>query len=230
MNEFLTPLTQVIHHNRGTVDKYMGDAIMAFWGAPLADNQHAQHAINAAIEMKAALKGINKQFLAKGWPQIRMGIGLNTGSMAVGNMGSSFRMAYTVMGDSVNLGSRLEALTKDYGVDIIVSEFVAAKTPTMLYRELDVVRVKGKDVPVTIYEPLCLVQDATKHLQDELKLYREALKLYRAKNWDLSEIQFLNLQKTSPLDIYAIYLQRIKQFRRIPPSYNWDGVFNYKTK
>lgn len=230
MNEFLTPLTQVIHNNRGTVDKYMGDAIMAFWGAPLADENHAQHALQAAVDMKAALVAMNVKFAAKGWPTINMGIGLNTGTMAVGNMGSSFRMAYTVMGDAVNLGSRLEALTKVYGVDIIVSEFVKAKTPNMLYRELDLVRVKGKDTPVTIYEPIGLADNVPKQTQDELKLYREALKLYRAKNWDLSEIQFVNLQKMSPLEIYNIYMQRIKQFRRIPPSYNWDGVYTYKTK
>ena len=228
MNEFLTPLTQAIHNNRGTVDKYMGDAIMAFWGAPLFDSNHAQNALNAAIEMKQALKKINEKFAAKNWPIINMGIGLNTGNMAVGNMGSSFRMAYTVMGDAVNLGSRLETLTKSYGVDIIVSEYVKAQTPDILYRELDTVRVKGRDNPVTIFEPLGLEAQVSTEMRDELKLYREALKLYRNKNWDLSEIQFLNLQKMQPQQaLYELYIARIKQYRRVPPSFNWDGVFNY---
>jgi adenylate cyclase len=143
MNEFLTPMTQIIHRNRGTIDKYMGYAIMAFWGAPLADNNHAQHALNAALQMQDSLKNLNEKFAQKNLPAIQIGVGLNTGNMAVGNMGSSFRMAYTVMGDSVNLGSRLEALTKQYGVTIIVSEFLKAQTPVMIYRELDIVRVKG---------------------------------------------------------------------------------------
>jgi len=228
MNEFLTPLTQVIHNNRGTVDKYMGDAIMAFWGAPLIDENHVQNAVNAALDMVKALELVNKKFSEKKWPIINMGVGINTGNMAVGNMGSSFRMAYTVMGDAVNLGSRLESLTKNYGVDIIVSEQVKNQTPEMLYRELDIVRVKGRDKPVTIFEPLGMSKQVSKELHNELALYKLALKLYRNKNWDLSEIQFLNLQALHPNSVlYEVYITRIKQHRRVPPSFNWDGVFNY---
>ena len=228
MNEFLTPLTQVIHNNRGTVDKYMGDAIMAFWGAPLIDENHVQHAVNAALDMVKVLEIVNKKFSEKNWPIINMGIGINTGNMAVGNMGSSFRMAYTVMGDAVNLGSRLESLTKNYGVGIIVSEQVKNQTPDMLYRELDIVRVKGRDKPVTIFEPLGMVKQVSTELRNELALYKQALKLYRSKSWDLSEIQFLNLQALHPNSVlYEVYITRIKQHRRVPPSFNWDGVFNY---
>lgn len=231
MNEFLTPLTQIIHNNRGTIDKYMGDAIMAFWGAPLKDENHAQHALNAAIEMKAALKNINEKFVKKGWPVIKIGIGINTGNMVVGNMGSSFRMAYTVMGDAVNLGSRLEGLTKYYGVDIVVSEFVKSQTQQFVYRELDLVRVKGKDIPVTVFEPLDTKSALPAEVIDELKLYREALKLYRNQQWDLSEIQFINLQKMYPQQLlYALYIQRIGQFRQSPPSADWDGAFNVESK
>src|SRR5690606_515513 len=128
----------------GTIDKYMGDAIMAFWGAPLADSLHASRAVKAGLEMVAGMTSLQEQFKAKGWPEIKIGVGLNTGEMTVGNMGSEFRMAYTVMGDAVNLGSRLEGLTKNYGVYIIVSEFTKEKAPEYLYRELDIVRVKGK--------------------------------------------------------------------------------------
>lgn len=231
MNEFLTPMTHVIHHNRGTIDKYMGDAIMAFWGAPLVDNNHAKHALQAAMGMMKSLDELQKQFVAKGWPAIKIGVGLNTGMMTVGNMGSEFRMAYTVMGDAVNLGSRLESLTKNYGVYIIVSEFTKAKVPEYLYRELDIVRVKGKDEPVAIFEPICEVGQEDKATKDELKLYRETLRLYRAQSWDLAEMQFINLQKINPQRyLYQIYAKRIEFFRQNPPGEDWDGVFTFETK
>jgi adenylate cyclase len=230
MNEFLTPLTKVIHEQRGTIDKYMGDAIMAFWGAPLKDNNHAQHALNAAIKMVEALRPLNVKFAEKGWPAIKIGVGLNTGNMTVGNMGSSFRMAYTVMGDSVNLGSRLESLTKNYGVDIIVSEFTKAQTQDMIYRELDTVRVKGKDKPVTIFEPLDVAEQLTKEKLDELNLYNEALKHYRNQEWDLAETQLNNLAKTAAHPLYEVYLARIKQFKKTSPNKNWDGVYTYESK
>jgi len=231
MNAFLTPMTEVIHHNRGTIDKYMGDAIMAFWGAPLKDHEHAKHALTAAMQMIGALEKLQKDFAIKGWPAINIGVGLNSGLMTVGNMGSSFRMAYTVMGDTVNLGSRLEGLTKNYGVQIIVSEFTKAQVPEFAYRELDVVRVKGKDKPVIIYEPLGLAENIDKPTKDALKLYREALKLYRNQNWDLAEIQFVNLQKLEPTPyLYQMYIERIGFFRHTPPASDWDGVFNFETK
>ncbi len=230
MNEFLTPLTKVIHEQRGTIDKYMGDAIMAFWGAPLKDNHHAQHALNAAIKMVEALKPLNVKFAEKGWPAIKIGVGLNTGNMTVGNMGSSFRMAYTVIGDSVNLGSRLESLTKNYGVDIMVSEFTKAQTQGMIYRELDTVRVKGKDKPVTIFEPLGRAEQLTRETLDELNLYSEALKRYRNQEWDLAETQLNNLAKTAVHPLYELYLARIKQFKKTAPDKNWDGVYTYESK
>ncbi len=234
MNEFLTPMTQIIHSNRGTIDKYMGDAIMAFWGAPLRDKNHAQHALNAALQMNASIKDISAKFAIKGWPAIQMGFGLNTGNMVVGNMGSSFRMAYTVMGDSVNLGSRIEGLTKNYGADIIVSEFVKAQTPDMVYRELDIVRVKGKESPVTIYEPLGNAEQVTQETLEALNLYHQAIKNYRNQEWNLAEKQLKNLEKLAVDDtksvLYSLYLARIKQFKKTPPNKNWDGVFNYETK
>ncbi|MCX7628559.1 MAG: adenylate/guanylate cyclase domain-containing protein [Methylophilaceae bacterium] len=231
MNEYLTPMTHVIHRYRGTIDKYMGDAIMAFWGAPLPDPDHPRHALLAALGMIDELKKLQGVFKAKGWPPIDIGIGINTGIMTVGNMGSEFRMAYTVMGDAVNLGSRLEGLTKQYGVHIIVSEFTRQKLPEFLFRELDRVRVKGKDAPVAIYEPIGLtdqIDEATKH---ELALYHDALKLYRAQNWDLAEMQFLNLQKMHPERyLYSVYIERIAHFRAHAPGKDWDGVFTFKTK
>jgi len=231
MNAFLTPMTHIIHDNRGTIDKYMGDAIMAFWGAPLPDSNHAKHALQAAIGMIFALDKLQQDFATKGWPPINIGVGINSGEMIVGNMGSEFRMAYTIMGDAVNLGSRLESLTKNYGVHIIVSEFTKAQVPEFVYRELDVVRVKGKDKPVAIFEPVCEEAQLDKLTKDSLKLYREALKLYRSQSWDLAEMQLINLQKLEPHRyVYEMYIKRIAHFRKNPPESNWDGVFNFETK
>jgi adenylate cyclase len=231
MNEYLTPMTHVIHSFRGTIDKYMGDAIMAFWGAPVPDPDHPRHALLAALGMMEALKKLQESFKAKGWPPIDIGIGINTGVMTVGNMGSEFRMAYTVMGDAVNLGSRLEGLTKQYGAHIIVSEFTQQKVPDFLFRELDRVRVKGKDAPVAIYEPIGPVDQVDSEAEHELALYREALKRYRAQDWDMAEMQFINLQKMHPERyLYGVYLERIAYFRAHPPGEDWDGVFTFKTK
>jgi adenylate cyclase len=231
MNQLLTPMTHIIHDNRGTIDKYMGDAIMAFWGAPLPDRDHARHALTSALQMIARLKDINAEFGKKGWPEIKIGVGLNTGAMNVGNMGSSFRMAYTVMGDSVNLGSRLEGLTKNYGVYVIVSEFTRKAVPDYEYRELDVVRVKGKDKPVGIYEPLGPAGSLSKATQDELKVYKQALKYYRAQEWDMAELQFLNLAKSSSSPyLYKMYAERIAHYRASPPGKDWDGAFTFTTK
>lgn len=151
LNDFLTPMTQIIHKHGGAIDKYMGDAIMAFWGAPLPDENHASNGVKAAIEMIQYLDTLNADAEKKGRPSINIGVGLNTGWMSVGNMGSEFRMAYTVVGDAVNLGSRLEGLTKQYKVSIVVSEFTREKALGFDYQRLDRVKVKGKNDAVTIY-------------------------------------------------------------------------------
>jgi adenylate cyclase len=231
INGFLTPITEVIHHQRGTIDKYMGDAVMAFWGAPLEDPQHALHAMNAAILMIERMQSLEKEFAAKGWPSIKVGVGVNTGEMNVGNKGSEFRVDYTVLGDAVNLGSRLEGLTKTYGVDIIVGEATKFEVPEYEYRELDLVKVKGKDEPVAIYEPLGLLEKVDKSVRKDLKRFHLGLKHYRAQHWDEAEREIFAL---SSLDkdrkIYQIYLDRIMQFRKNPPPENWDGSFTHTTK
>lgn len=232
MNEYLSPMTYVIQKHRGTIDKYMGDAIMAFWGAPLNDPDNAKHALQAAMGMIEELKVVQKAFEAKGWPPIKIGVGLNTGVMTVGNMGSSFRMAYTVMGDSVNLGSRLESITKQYGVYVIVSEFTKAKVPDYVYRELDKIRVKGKDEPVAIFEPVGEVGKVDQATLDILERYHEAVALYRAQQWDAAEQAFNALHQAEP-DRYVyseVYLKRITYLRANPPGENWDGVHTFDTK
>lgn len=231
MNEMLTPMTHVIHHHRGTIDKYMGDAIMAFWGAPLHDPQHARHAVEAGLAMVAALPEINRRFRDKGWPAINIGVGLNTGSMSVGNMGSQFRMAYTVMGDAVNLGSRLEGLTKQYGVNIIVSEFTRAVLPDHAFRELDRVRVKGKDEPVAIFEPLGESAKLDETTLDCLARFQQALDGYRQQHWQAAQSLLETLAAEEPERmLYQIYLERIALFRAEPPGSDWDGVFTHTSK
>ncbi len=231
INAFLTPITRVIHENRGTIDKYMGDAVMAFWGAPLEDKQHALHALNAATAIIEQMKQLRKEFSEKQWPDIYVGVGVNTGIMNVGNKGSEFRVDYTILGDSVNLGSRLEGLTKVYGVDIITSEFTRHEVPEYEYRELDRVRVKGKDRPVTIYEPLGLLETVSKDERKLLRQFHIGIKQYRAQNWDAAEREIFALSQLDPdRMIYKIYLDRIMHFRANPPAKDWDGSFTHTSK
>jgi adenylate cyclase len=231
MNEFLTPLTRVIHQHKGTIDKYMGDAIMAFWGAPLHDPQHGLHAVQAALEMIRTVEHIREEFKARGWPEIKLGVGLNTGFMNVGNMGSQFRMAYTVLGDAVNLGSRLEGLTKYYGVSIIVSETTRQTAPDYVFQELDRVRVKGKNKPITIFEPLGHHGEVGPARLAELGMYERALALYHRQQWQEAEHMFkLTVEQYSERVVYALYLERIAHFKEHPPGDEWDGAYTHTSK
>ena len=231
MNEFLTPLTRIIYKRRGTIDKYMGDCIMAFWGAPLNDPQHASNAVLAGLEMHRTLAELQPHFKEKGWPPIHIGVGVNTGRMSVGNMGSEIRLAYTVMGDAVNLASRLEGITKQYGVNMIVGEATRAEVPGVVFRELDKVKVKGKEAPVAIFEPIGLTGEVDKALQDELKLWGQAIKLYRACDWDMAELQLMNLTKlNADSGLYRLFRERIAHLRKNPPENGWDGSWKFETK
>ena len=231
MNNFLTPLTEVIYRHRGTIDKYMGDCIMAFWGAPLADPNHALNGVMAGLQMHKRLAELQPVFKENKWPEIHIGVGLNTGRMSVGNMGSKIRLAYTVMGDAVNLASRLEGITKEYGAAIIVGEGTKEAVPEVVFREIDRVRVKGKDVAVTIYEPLGLVGEVEKRITDNVSLFHTALKHYRAQDWDMAELQLINLLNADPeAKLYKVYMDRISYLRQNPPGENWDGAFTFQTK
>jgi len=231
MNEFLTPFSRVIYKHRGTIDKYMGDCIMAFWGAPLHSKDHARNAILTGLEMCQVLLELQKKFKARGWPEIRLGIGINTGRVSVGNMGSELRVAYTVMGDAVNLASRLESITKQYRVDFIVGESTREAAPDLIYRELDLVRVKGKDKPVAIYEPIGAEGEVEPALLEEIKLFHQVLRMYRKQEWDRAELQLYSLQRMFPKSrLYQVYADRVAFFRSNPPPAGWDGVFVFETK
>ena len=231
MNDYLGAMTEVIRKNRGTLDKYMGDAIMAFWGAPITDPENARHAVLTALAMQKELRKLAEPFRQKGWPELHIGVGVNTGMMTVGDMGSPVRKAYTVMGDAVNLGSRLESITKQYGVGIIVGPLTRERLNGFVFRELDRVRVKGKDEPVTIFEPLGLVGEVQEETLGQLKLWQHALRLYRAQDWDQAELQLYNLLRQAPeTRLYQLYLERLAVWRKNPPDANWDGVTTCETK
>ena len=232
INEYLTRMSLVIRErHRGTLDKYIGDAVMAFWGAPVADRQHARNAVLAALDMQKEAVDLNEKFKAKGWPTFAIGIGVNSGVVRVGDMGSQIRKAYTVMGDAVNTASRLEGITKQYGADIIIGEGTKKLIAGFICREVDRVRVKGKDEPVAIYEPFGLEGQVEKAKLDEINIWNQALEYYRSQQWDLAELQLLNLQKMDPeVELYDIYLERVAIFRKEPPGDGWDGVWKFETK
>lgn len=232
INDYLTTMSLVIREgHRGTLDKYIGDAVMAFWGAPMADPDHAQNAVLAALDMMKQSAMLNRKFSEKGWPPFAIGIGVNSGTMRVGDMGSKIRKAYTVMGDAVNLGSRLEGITKQYGADIIIGEATRQRITGIVLREIDLVQVKGKDEPVAIYEPLGLEGEVEQTRLDEIKLWNQALRFYRAQDWDKAELQLINLKKISAKPyLYDVFLERIAGYRATPPDPAWNGVHKFETK
>lgn len=231
LNAVFSRLTDIIRANRGTIDKYMGDCVMAFWGAPVETSRHAELAVKSAMEMSQAVRQINEEHRAKGIPEIGVGIGLNTGTMCVGDMGSDIRRSYTVIGDAVNLGSRLEGLSKVYGVDIVVSETARKLAPDFAWQELDRVRVKGKEQAVGIFYPVAPAGAADKQVAEELRTWAAFLKAYRAQDWDQCDLQLLNLQRLGAKKyLYELYSERVASMRLLPFDPGWDGATNFETK
>lgn len=228
MNRVLGAETDVIRNGyQGTLDKYIGDAVMAFWGAPVTNPQHAHQAVMAAQAMLKAVRLVDEEGQTLGWPKVQIGIGINTGAMYVGDMGSTERQAYTVLGDAVNLASRLESLTKFYGVDVLMGENTRAALLDWVCREVDRVQVKGKNLPVTIYEPIARKADVPPVLQLELDRWEQALLAYRSRDWS-GALQVLEaLQASYPkCKLYALYAQRVSQFSLQPPPADWDGTIS----
>lgn len=234
LNEYLTAMTDLVFKHRGVVDKYMGDAIMAFWGAPLPDADHAYHTCVCAIEMVTKLQELQKHFGVHNLPVFNIGIGINTGEMVVGNMGSHERFDYTVMGDNVNLGSRLEGLNKEYGSGIIFSQFTLAELiktgqeKNLVYRFLDRVAVKGKNEPVEIYELLGLNTDT--RLTDLVDKYQRAIGIFQQNNFLEAKRLFGEVLQKYPADGPALYyINRIDKIFSGEIK-DWDGVNRMKTK
>lgn len=231
INEYLSEMSFVIRKEGGTLDKYIGDAIMAFWGAPIDDQDHATHGVLAALGMHEKLQELKKVYKEKNWPDINVGIGLSTGPMTVGDMGSVIRKAYTVMGDAVNLGSRLEGITRQYFVNILVSEETMRATRGILFRDIDMVRVKGKDNPITIYEPIAELAKTSTELQQNINTWNAMIKSYRLQNWSDAQSKLDGLIATDAGNkLYQMYAERIQFFKANPPPTNWDGVTKFDTK
>lgn len=238
LNAYLSAMTDLIQQRNGTIDKYIGDAIMAFWGAPMSDDRHARDAVLTALAMQAVLAELNPRLAAQGWPPVRIGVGVNSGRMSVGNMGSRFRMAYTVMGDAVNLASRLEGLTKQYGVGVLVGAATRTACPDIVFMAIDTVRVKGKQEPVAIFTPLGVAGEVEPERIRAAAGFEAALAAYRARDWAAARAALLALRGTG-LDtelntglgkLIDLYLDRIGHFENNPPPPDWDGAFTFSTK
>ena len=231
LNMYLTPMTQIVFANKGTLDKYMGDAVMAFFGAPIFYEDHAKHACRCALQSMQKLKEIQTEFAKQNLPNIDIGIGINTAEMSVGNMGSDIVRSYTVMGDAVNLGSRLEGINKEYGTKIIISEFTYEEVKdSFTAREIDWVKVKGKNKPVRIYELICEGQPSpgTKNM---LEAFNNGFVLFHSRSFLEAKGRFEQALAAHPDDpVSTLYIERCDDYLTSPPPLDWDGVFVMKTK
>jgi adenylate cyclase len=229
MNRYMTAMTQSILEEEGTLDKYIGDAQMAFWNAPLDDPNHAKHAVKAALKMLGKLDEFNKEVALDGVPAFGMGLGINTGTVVVGNMGSTQRFDYTCLGDSVNLASRLEGQSKNYGVLLILGPDTAKQVQDE-YRviQLDTIAVKGKKEGVDIYTVL----DNADWAKSQVMTHNKFLEIYQAGDWDRAIAYATDLRKcfNKKLDhYYELMIERIEDYKINPPK-NWDGVYRATSK
>jgi adenylate cyclase len=238
LNQYLSDMTGLVFEHQGTLDKYIGDAVMAFWGAPFEEPGHAVRGCHTALKMMGRVREMQKTWEAEGQPRLDIGIGLNTGVASVGNMGSALRYGYTALGDTVNLSSRLEGLNKDYGTHILVNEttFAAAKDEGFVFRELDLIRVKGKLQPVTIYELIGRagensVYGTPDEVRARLNLFLQAHELYRKRRWEESQQTFqLILDKWPDDGPSRTYWKRCQDYLFDEPPSGWDGVFTMTHK
>jgi adenylate cyclase len=233
INEYLGAMSDVVLEYGGYISKYEGDAIMAFWGAPTDDPKHAETCIKCVWAMNQRLQILNADLAKRNMPNLFTRFGMNTGMVTVGNVGSEKKKSYTAMGDSINLGSRLEGANKEYGTAIMMSEFTYAKVKGLYpVRELDMLRVVGKEQPVRVYELLGLSQaDVSEKKKKAVEIYLKGLELYRGKQWDQAEAVFRQALEVDPEDGPSqAYIGRCEDFKVLPPPENWDGVFVMKTK
>jgi len=224
-------MTDVVFQYEGTLDKYVGDAITAIYGAPLDQADHPYRACRTALGMMERLRRLNEKWTAAGKQPLAVGIGIHTGVMMVGNMGSDQRFDYTVIGDAVNLGSRLEGANKVYGTDILISDSTHRRVHDMFScMEIDVVRFKGKRVPVKIYQLLGLKEDSG--LSDEMiSLFQQGLELYRGQRWDEAIRAFERARSMAMnLPVADFYVRRCHGLKASPPGDGWDGVFTMDIK
>jgi adenylate cyclase len=236
INRFFGAMTEAIRAKRGTLDKYIGDAIMAFWGAPVADEGHAGHAVQAAFAMIERLGPLNAELRERGLPEVGLGIGLNTGVVCVGDMGSPLRRSYTVMGDAVNLASRIEALTRRYGVDLLAGEATrtAAGDAEFVWIEVDRVRVKGKAQPVTLFTPLPRICTEREGFGTEWHDWNLALEAYRGQHWEEARTLLSGWHARPAGSPFAGLVrqlaERVDALRDARLAPNWDGATSHESK
>jgi adenylate cyclase len=238
LNQYLSDMTKLVFEYAGTLDKYIGDAVMAFWGAPFETDDHAVNGCHSALHMMEKVQAMQKEWQAQGKPKLDIGIGLNSGVASVGNMGSSLRYGYTALGDTVNLSSRLEGLNKDYGTHIIVNEttYAATRNANFVYRELDLIRVKGKSQPVMIYELIGRKDQDTAYgspqeLQERLAQFNRGRELYRARQWaEAQQVFQAILDRWREDGPSRAYWKRCQEYLFDEPPIGWDGVFTMTHK
>ncbi len=238
MNKFLTPMTDIVLKHAGTIDKYIGDCIMAFWNAPMEDKEHSRHACLAALDMQVLVREWNTQSEkgAHPLPPVKIGIGINSGQACVGNMGSEQRFDYTVLGDHVNLASRLESLSRNYGVTTVAGQNTVAEVPELAFLEIDMIRVKGKTKPVRIFALLGNSGLAAQPLFQEVRgNFEKMLAAYRAQRWEeaeklLERCRHVTLPGIDLGILYELYVSRILAFKINPPGPNWDGTTTADSK
>jgi adenylate cyclase len=224
LNTYLTTVSALIDERKGVVDKYIGDAVMALFGAPLGAPDDPQRALDTALAMIHALPALNEQFARDGWPALSIGIGIHSGNVVAGNIGSSTRLNYTVLGDTVNLAARLESLCKYYGVPLIVSGATMARCKGIVFRELDLVRVKGKSEIVAIYEAVDQEANIDGAKRAALDLHAKVIAFYRAGRFD----EALRELDAGPQDALAkLYRDRCTRYQAQPPGAGWDGVTTF---
>lgn len=231
LNIYFSTMTDIIFEHKGTLDKFIGDAIMAFWGAPIKTNDYAEQAVAAAVEMRRGLHDVNRQLLSKGYPEIDIGIGIHTGNVILGNIGSDKKLDYTVIGDSVNLASRIEGITKQYQVPLLISEDTYLALPdSHAYMIVDVVRLKGKQQPVKLYTPAELFKNENgidMSTPELIRLSERAFSFYQQGNWD----EALGIyQQLSNTPLFEILCDRCVAFNHNDPGKNWDGVYTHTSK
>ncbi|MEW6007755.1 MAG: adenylate/guanylate cyclase domain-containing protein [bacterium] len=228
LNEYFTAMNQVIFKHKGTLDKYIGDAIMVFYGAPLYPEDHAKRAVLTALDMIKELNRLKKEWKARGKEELDIGIGINTGEAVVGNIGSDIQTNYTVIGDEVNLASRLEGMTRKYDAQIIISKATYEKIKDeILSREVDLIVVKGKTKPVMIYEPIGLINEVGDDKKKQLEVFQNGLSLYKEKKWKEAANVFSTIMEDG---VSRMYFMRCQDYIVSPPPADWDGVYVYKTK
>ncbi len=240
LTEYFDEMMQILSNENATLDKFIGDAIMVFFGCPVADSMHPVQACRGAIKMQKRLKELNEKWKGEGLPEIRMRVGINSGEVIAGNMGTEKIFNYTILGDNVNLASRLEGVNKKYGTDVIISEFTLDRIvkesggmeeiPFVL-RELDSIRVKGKSEPVSIFELYDFKENTDETVNEAFSLYGEGLKQYRKGSWDSAISIFAKVLEITAKDGPSrTLIERCRLYRNVPPPADWDGVFIMKTK